>query len=144
MPKSPVCVDASVVVALVTAERFSRVALTLWQEWITQSLQPTAPLLLRYEVASALYRKVSDGKMSREDARRALDKALACDIRYLDPSNINVSAFDLAARLKRPTTYDSHYLVLAEQLDCLYWTGDERFYTSAAVEFSRIRWLGNI
>ena len=58
MPKSPVCVDASVVVALVTAERFSRVALTLWQEWITQSLQPTAPLLLRYEVASALYRKV--------------------------------------------------------------------------------------
>jgi predicted nucleic acid-binding protein len=144
MPKSPVCVDASVVVALVTAERFSRVALTLWQEWITQSLQPTAPLLLRYEVASALYRKVSDGKMSREDARRALDKALACDIRYLDPSNINVSAFDLAARLKRPTTYDSHYLVLAEQLDCLYWTGDERFYNSAAVEFSRIRWLGNI
>ena len=36
MPKSPVCVDASVVVALVTAERFSRVALGLWQEWIAQ------------------------------------------------------------------------------------------------------------
>jgi len=144
MPKSPVCVDASVVVALVTAERFSRVALALWQEWITQSLQPTAPLLLRYEIASALHRKALDGKMSREDARQALDKALACDIRYLDPSNINVNAFDLAARLGRPTTYDSQYLASAEQLDCLFWSGDERFYNSAAIKFSRFRWLGNI
>ena len=40
MPKSPVCVDASVVVALVTAERFSRVALGLWQEWV--SYEPPA------------------------------------------------------------------------------------------------------
>lgn len=144
MPKSPVCVDASVVVALVTAERFSRVVLGLWQEWVSQSLQPTAPLLLRYEVASALHRKVLDSKMSREDARQALDKALACDIRYLDPPNINTSAFELAARLSRPTTYDSHYLVLAEQLDCLFWTGDERFYNAAGGAFSRIRWLGNI
>ena len=31
--------------------------------------------------------------MSREDARQALDKALACDIRYLDPSNLNAGAF---------------------------------------------------
>jgi predicted nucleic acid-binding protein len=143
MPKSPVCVDASVVVALVTAERFSRVALALWQEWLTKSLQPTAPLLLRYEVTSALHRKVTDGKMSREDAREALDKALACDIRYLDPANINVNAFDLADRLRRPSTYDSHYLALADQLDCLFWTGDERFYNAAVGSFPRIRWLGN-
>ena len=33
MPKSQVCVDANIVVALVTAERFSRTALALWQEF---------------------------------------------------------------------------------------------------------------
>ncbi len=33
MPKSRVCVDTNVVVALVTAERFSRTALALWQEF---------------------------------------------------------------------------------------------------------------
>jgi len=143
MPKSPVCVDANVVIALVTAEHFSRGALVLWQEWLTKGYQPCAPLLLRYEITSALHRKALDGRMSREDAGQALAKALACDIRYLDPVDINVRAFDLAARLKRSATYDSHYLALAEHLDCCLWTADERLYNATKDQFPRIRWLGD-
>jgi predicted nucleic acid-binding protein len=128
---------------MVTAERFSRPALALWQEWTAESRQPVAPLLLRYEVTSALHRKVLDNKMEREDASQALHKALACDIRYLDPPTINQQAFELAARLKRPTTYDSHYLALADQLDCVFWTADERLYNAIKQDFPRVRWLGN-
>jgi predicted nucleic acid-binding protein len=143
MLKSPVCVDASIVVALVTAERFSRAALALWVEWTAKNLQPVAPLLLRYEVTSALHRKALDGKLSREDAAQALAQALACDIRFMDPPGLSVQAFDLAARLRRPATYDSHYLALAEQLGCPFWTADERLCNAARGEFPRIRWLGD-
>lgn len=143
MLKSPVCVDASVVVALVTAERFSRLTLTLWLEWTAKNLQPVAPLLLRYEVTSALHRKALDGKLSREDAAQALTQALACDIRFVDPPGLNVQAFDLAAHLHRSATYDCHYLALAEQLGCPLWTADERFYNATKNEFSRLRWLGD-
>ena len=143
MLKSPVCVDANVVIALVTAEHFSRGALALWQEWLTKGYQPCAPLLLRYEVTSALHRKALASQMSREDAGQALAKALACDIRYLDPMEINVRAFDLAARLNRSATYDCYYLALAEQLDCRFWTADERLYNATKDQFPRIRWLGD-
>ena len=143
MSNSPVCVDASIVVALVTAERFSRPALALWQAWTAENQQPVAPLLLRYEVTSALHRKVLDGKLDREDASQALRKALACDIRYQDPPAINERAFALATRFKRPATYDSHYLALAEQLKCPVWTADERLYNAVKAEFTYIRWLGN-
>jgi predicted nucleic acid-binding protein len=143
MLTSLVCVDASVVVALVTTEHLSHAALALWREWTTQEQQPVAPMLLRYEVTSALHRKAVDGKMSREDAAQALQKALACDIRYLDPSAINELAFTLAARFKRPATYDSHYLALAEQLQCPVWTADERLFNAVHAEFPHIRWLGH-
>jgi predicted nucleic acid-binding protein len=143
MLKSPVCVDANVIIALVTAEHFSRGALALWQEWLTNGYQPCAPLLLRYEITSALHRKALDGRMSHEDAGQALAKALACDIRFLDPVDIHVRAFDLAALLKRTATYDSHYLALAEHLDCRFWTADERLYNAAKDQFPRIRWLGD-
>jgi predicted nucleic acid-binding protein len=143
MPNSPVCVDASVIVALVTAEHLSRAALALWREWTAKEQQPVAPLLLRYEVTSALHRKAVDGKMSREDAAQALHKALACDIRYFDPPAINEQAFALAAHFKRPATYDSHYLALAELLQCPIWTADERLYNAVTKEFPHIRWLGH-
>jgi predicted nucleic acid-binding protein len=57
--------------------------------------------------------------------------------------DIHVRAFDLAARLKRSATYESHYLALAEHLDCRFWTADERLYNAAKDQFPRIRWLGD-
>ena len=45
--------------------------------------------------------------------------------------------------LKRTATYDSHYLALAEHLDCRFWTADERLYNAAKDQFPRIRWLGD-
>ncbi|MFQ6100918.1 MAG: type II toxin-antitoxin system VapC family toxin [Anaerolineae bacterium] len=142
MPRSPVCVDANVVVALVTAERFSHAALALWQELTHRDLQPVAPLLLRYEVTSTLRRKIVRGAMSSEDAGQALREALALDIHYLDPPGLSEQAFELAARFQRPAAYDAHYLALAHHLNCSFWTADERLYNSIRADCPRIRWLG--
>ncbi len=142
MPKSKVCVDANLVIALVTVEAFSSKVLALWREWTLADVQLAAPGLLRYEVASALRRKVIQGILDLEDARQALKKAMALDIQYRDSSDLSLQAFELAARFQRPAAYDTHYLALAEHLGCSFWTADERLYNAIRAEFPLIHWLG--
>jgi predicted nucleic acid-binding protein len=48
----------------------------------------------------------------------------------------------LAHRLRRPTTYDCHYLALAEHYGCELWTGDERFFNAVRRQIPWIRWVG--
>jgi predicted nucleic acid-binding protein len=142
MPGSPVCVDASIVVTLVTAEAQSERALALWAEWMQRDIEVVAPILLRYEVTSALRHKVIREMMSPQDARRALEEALSLDIELLDPPELALRAFDLAARLNRPAAYDAHYLALAEMMDGECWTADEKLYNAIQQEFPNIRWPG--
>lgn len=37
--------------------------------------------------------------------------------------------------------FDAHYLALAEELDCEFWTADARFYRAATPTADRIRLL---
>lgn len=142
MPNSPVCVDASIVVALVTPESQSEQALALWAVWMSRDVEVIAPHLLRYEVASALWRKAARGLMQIEDARQALSVALSLDITFLDPPELPLRAFDLADRLNRPTTYDMCYLALTEIVGGEFWTADERLFNAVRETFPAIRWLG--
>jgi len=143
MPRSPVCIDASIVVALVTPEGQSEKALALWGEWMRAGVEIIAPTLLRCEVASALWRKVVRNVMGLEDARRCLQEALSLDIEFLDPPELPLRAFDLAARFRRPAAYDAHYLALAELMKAEFWTADERLCNAVRKEFPHIRWLGD-
>ena len=143
MPRSPVCVDASIIVALVTTEDQSKKALALWAEWMRGDVQVAAPTLLRYEATSALRRKVVRGAMSLQDARRALEETLSLDIELFDPGELFPRAFDLAASFNRPAAYDAHYLALAEMMESEFWTADERLYNAVRDDFPRIHWLGD-
>jgi len=142
MLNSVVCVDASVVVALVTPESRSERALTLWTAWMSRETQVVAPGLLRYELASALRRKAVRGLMEEADARRALEAALSLDISFLDPPELPRRAFDLASRLRLPAAYDACYLALTEMVGGEFWTADERLYNAVRGAFPAIRWLG--
>ena len=82
--------------------------------------------------------------MDMDDTRRALEEAMSLDIRYLDPPDLPLRAFELAARLRRPAAYDAHYLALAEHLECPFWTADERLYNAVRNDFPSIRWLGDV
>ncbi len=142
MPRSPVCVDASLVVALVIPEVQSDKAIGLWAEWMRSGVKIIAPPLLRYEVASALWRKVVRSVVELEDARRCLQEVLSLDIEFLDLPELPLRALDLAARFRRPATYDTHYLALAELMKAEFWTADERLYNAVRKGFPHIRWLG--
>jgi predicted nucleic acid-binding protein len=131
------------VIALVTAERHSRTALALWEQWMENDWRPVAPLLFLHEVTSMLYRKTVQGVMGSKDARLALQEALSLDIHYLDPPGLSERAFELAAKFNQPNAYDAHYMALAEYLDCPLWTADERLYAQIHEGFAHVRYLGN-
>jgi predicted nucleic acid-binding protein len=141
--KSQACIDASLIVALLVAEEHSLSALALWEKWAQEDCSIVAPLLLRYEVTSALYRKALRGLISREDASLALNRFLKLDIEWIDPPSLPERATELAHRFSRPNTYDTFYLALAEQLNCGFWTGDERLYNAVKSGLGFIRWIGN-
>ena len=143
MPRSQVCVDANIIVALVTTEAQSKKVLALWAEWMSKDYRIVAPVLLRYEVTSAIRRKVYRGILKPEDARRILGEFLSLDVELIDSPNLTWRAFDLASLFNRPTTYDTHYLALAEMMDCEFWTADERLYNAVKDGFPLIRWLGD-
>jgi predicted nucleic acid-binding protein len=141
--RSKICVDASLIVALFVPERFSQASLVLWEEWVRDDYQLIAPLLLRYEVTSAIYRKSFRVLISVEDARRAIEQFLSLDIEYIDPPNLPLLAVDLAAQFHRPNTYDAHYLALAKHQECVVWTGDQRLYNAVKDGFDHINWIGD-
>ncbi|MGA9351316.1 MAG: type II toxin-antitoxin system VapC family toxin [Anaerolineae bacterium] len=143
MPRSPVCVDANIVVKLVAPEPDRPLALALWGKWLNEDREIVAPYLFCFEITSAIWRKAKRGLMSVEEAKEAVRGALMLGVRLLHPSNISLKAFDLAARFDRPAAYDTHYLALAEMMEGEFWTADERLYNTVRDDFSRIHWLGD-
>ena len=143
MPRSPVCVDANIVVTIVAPEVQRPLALSLWRSWLKQDREIVAPRLLVYEVTSALWRKVRRDFLTMEEARRAVQAALGMGMTILDPPGLSEQAFELAARFQRLAAYDAHYLALADHLGCPFWTADERLYNAIRTDFPHVRWLGN-
>ncbi len=143
MPISPVCVDANVVVKLVSPEEDRPLALALWELWLRSDMTPVAPYLLLFEVTSALWRKSLRGLLTVAEARQAVEVVLGLGVQLMNPPDLSLHAFDLAARFNPPAAYDAHYLALAESLGCEFWTADERLYNAVQTGFSTIRWLGN-
>ncbi len=143
MPSSPVCVDANIAVMIVAPETMRPLALALWQSWLSEQREIVAPRLFDYEITSALLRKYLRDILTLEEARSAVQTVLDMQVTLLDPPDLPEQAFDLAVRLRRPAAYDAHYLALAQQLQCPFWTADERLYNAVHAEFPLIRWLGN-
>ena len=52
-------------------------------------------------------------------------------------------AIELALELRQRMPYDSHYLALAESLNCDFWTADRPFYRAAQPHHPRVQWIGN-
>jgi len=142
MPRFPVCVDASIVVKLAIPEADRPLALALWQQWLEADVEVVAPYLLSFELTSCIWQKTKRHEISQEEARTVIGKLQALGIRLLHPPGLPMSAFDLAARFRLPSTYDAHYLALAEMLQAEFWTADERLYNSVRTDFTPIHWLG--
>jgi len=144
MPSEAVCVDASLVVALLIPERYTGRALTLWQTWIEDDLRILAPALLGYEVTSALYRKVLQNIIEREDSQLALERFVGLDIESIHLPALHAQASELTREFQRSNTYDAHYLAVANHFSCPFWTADERLYNTVKEKFKWAKWVEEV
>ena len=144
MPNN-VCLDASVIMPIITTEKLSLQADTQWRAWINTNVFPIMPPICPYEVYSVLRQKTQISKnLSLEQEQEAQDLFLSLNIKIYSPTNLLKTASNLAIELGTPTIYDTTYLALAQMENCEFWTADHRFYDVANPKFNFVKWLGDV
>ena len=138
-----ICVDSGIAIKLVVQEPDSALAEAIWQSWLRDGQLLVAPPLFSIEITAVLRKLVYREILTVPQGQEALNKALAFDVTLLDNGNLHQQAWNLAAQLNRPTAYDAHYLALAQQLGCDFWTADRRLYNAAHQTLPWVHWLGN-
>lgn len=140
---SPICVDSGILLKLVLQEPDSHLAEALWQSWISAGVQPVAPQMFPFEVTAVLRKLTHRQIIQPALAKKMLTTALSIDISLQTFDGIHQRAWQLAADFNRPTAYDTHYLALAEHLDCPFWTADQRLFNAVSGKLAWVHWLGN-
>ena len=135
--------DASLLVKLLIIEQFSDQAERLVKFWASTGIRMAAPDFIHAEVASALYKKMSARIISLDKAMELMTRFYAMDIDFQKSSPLHQRAMELALELGQRMPYDSHYLALAESLNCDFWTADRPFYRAAQPHHPRVQWIGN-
>lgn len=131
-------VDASIIVMWLAPEEYSRDARRLRQT----EAQMLAPAHFRPEVANALWKKVRQGILSSDEARRML--ALDLPVEEVSTLPLLPAAFDIAARFER-TVYDALYVALALREHCQLVTADKKLRNALAKAFpGTILWVEDI
>lgn len=136
--------DASVAVKWLVEEEGTELAIAALQLWRSTGTRMVAPYFMLAEVTNALHRYVKKGKLTVDRALELLDQLMTLEIELHETSKIHHRALDLASRLNHGAAYDSHYLALAETLDCDLWTADQRLQRTAAPIPPAVRWLGEL
>ena len=113
-------------------EQDSLTAIALSHSWYSERLQPVAPSLMAIEVANALYRRVARRELSVSGAAQLMENLLASGVELRESSHLLSRTLELALQLGQSAVYDSHYMALAESLNCDLWTADERFFRAAS------------
>ena len=137
-----VVIDASLAVKLVVYEEYSFETLSLFRSWQSAGLSLTAPDFMASEFAAALRKKIAEGILTSGGAQRLLAGLYVSGIEFRPSRPPHDRAIDLAVELNQRLTYDSHYLALAESLDCDFWTADRPFYRAARDSYPQVRWIG--
>lgn len=138
-----VVIDASLAAMWSVPEVYSDQALTLANQWAEENTRLIAPCLMLTEVTNAFYKRVVRREMDLATGIEALHVVLEFGIEIREEPGLHSRAMELSHQLKRPTTYDCHYLALAEIHNCELWTGDERFYNSVKETMHQVKWISN-
>ena len=139
-----VVIDASVTLKLIVEEEDTDHALTLADNWTDTGVRIFAPHFMLSEVTNGLLKKMRRREIALDEALLFFNRISGIRIDFLQPASLSSRALELAHELRQSDVYDSHYLALAESLDCEFWTADRRFYNSANRSHPRVRWIGEL
>ena len=140
-------IDASVAFKLIIHEEYTREAAMLMLALARARVRMIAPPLFPFEITNGLHRRVRDGNLTPATANGLLRILDTFGIELNASSDLRQRALEIADLLGQGSSYDSHYLALAEVRECDFWTADHRFFSATqrmAYEFAdRVRWLGD-
>jgi predicted nucleic acid-binding protein len=94
--------------------------------------QIVAPALLRSQLLSQLYQEVRRGELTEKDARRQLDYVRGLRIRLLGDRVLQHAAWQVAAQLGWPDTFDAEYVALTRLQADAFITLDQGLARAAA------------
>ncbi len=107
---------------------------------IAEEIIVSAPHLLVYELANAIYNAARQARLAAKLAREALQNLLDCEIDLQAPPPQRV--LDMALELGL-SAYDAAYVALAEHLGVDLWTADRPLYEAASRRFPWVRWIAD-
>lgn len=116
-------VDASVATALYVRDPLSRQAKSVVSQVERSGDQLSAPDLLVYEVANAIWKRARRDAIRPEEAVAAIDELLRLDVQ-LHPGSLLARAALALAMAHDLTAYDASYLALCASLGGTLLTGD--------------------
>ena len=142
---SLVVVDASVAAKWFLPENGEALvdqAVALLDQYDRREIQFVVPDLFYVEIASAIWKAVRVGRVSRAFGDQALELLTEREFPTVPSLKLLDGAFQIAADYGR-TVYDSLYVALAVQTKSQLITADERLAKSLAALFP-VKWLGAI
>ncbi len=142
---SLVVVDASVAVKWFlpeSGEPLANQAVALLGRFDRQEIQFVVPDLFYVEIASAIWKAVRVGRVTRAFGDQALVLLTEREFATVPSLKLLDGAFQIAADYGR-TVYDSLYVALAVQTGSQLITADERLANSLAARFP-VKWLGSV
>lgn len=137
-----VVIDASLAVKWAIPEPHTEQAFALVEHWANEGVQLIAPCLILAEVNNAIYKRIRRHEMDLKTGEQALQTILEFGIEIREEVGLPERALRLAYALGMATTYDAHYLALAEKSGCDLWTGDRKLYNSTKDKFPWVNWVG--
>lgn len=136
MSNSWICLDASVVIRLVTTPQDKKLK-QQFQEW-QENYKLAAPHLLYFEVTNALYQYQRHGMLSEAIVKSALQTSQSLPIQLYSDELLHQQALALAGTYELSATYDAHYLALSQRLAANIWTIDKKLYNSVKTKLKLI------
>jgi predicted nucleic acid-binding protein len=101
------------------------------------------PPLLFAEATNAIYQRFRRKDISDRDVDRIVAALWIQQIEVLAPADLTQRAYRFVRQHRLANVYDSHYVVLAQELGTEFWTGDERIFNSVHTVAPWVRWLGD-
>jgi predicted nucleic acid-binding protein len=108
--------------------------------FIREVIKAVAPQLLVYEVINGITVAMRRERISSQEAHQAIEDLLGLGVELREIKPVRVLELSIKHHL---AAYDAAYLALAENENCILWTGDRAFYQSLKNELTGVKWIGD-
>ena len=120
---------------VLSGEPYEENSVRLKQDYLTGTVNLSAPSIAVQEVANSLWKARTRGRILQEDAKEALKTLQDMRIELHEFNWIEISeALNIAGKLNL-AIYDSTYLLLSEKLKTQLITADDQLYQKAKEHF---------